>query len=114
MAEYFVLDGSVKENRYRVAVHIAVPGGSNAAGKPWSAVAVEFQESTASGVPWLTAPVQAELDAGTKFEVLMNVEVDAASVSKLADFEAAIAARAALEVAKLQALLQFWGQEGTI
>jgi len=114
MAEYFVLDGAVKENHYRVAAHVAVPGGNNAAGKPWTVVAVEFQESTVSAVPWLTAPVQAELDNGTKLEFVMNIEVDAASVAKLASFEAALAAQVTVETAELQARLEFWGQEGTV
>jgi len=114
MAEYFVLEGSQKENHYRVAAHIAVPGGNNAAGKLWADVAVESQESTLSEVPWLLPAVQTELDNGTKFEFVMDVEVDANSVSKLTDFEAALATRVTLETSKLQARLQYWGQEGTV
>jgi hypothetical protein len=117
MAEYFVLDGSVKENHYRVAAHIAVPGGNNAAGKLWSAVAVEFQNNdTASAVPYLLPAVQTDLDAGTKYEFVMDIEVDAelADPAKLTAFEAALAAQVTVETANLQARLQYWGQEGTV
>ena len=117
MAEYFVLDGSVKENHYRVAAHIAVPGGNNAAGKPWADVAVEYQsDGTASAVPYLLPAVQADLDAGTKYEFVMDIEVDAelTGPAKLTAFEAALTAQVAVETADLQARLQYWGQEGTV
>lgn len=116
MANYFVLAGSDKANHYQVAVHVDVPAGNNQAAKTWQSVAVEYQESTVSAVPWIDGATQTALDTGALYEFVIDVEVDAdeTDANKIVAVETAVTTARTDELARLQVLLRYWGYEGTV
>ena len=117
---YYVLDGSPKGNRLRVAMHIAVPGGNNAAGTAWQTAVAEYvisrDQGTISQVPGLSSGEQTKLDTGQLLEQVDQVEDDANAppLERKANVEAHVTARAAEVSAELANRLQHWGESGVV
>lgn len=116
MATFYVLDGAPKNNTLRVAVHIDVPSGDNAAGVPWSTALTQYLESTQSVVPWLDQASQDALDAGTRYELQVTVEDDAekSPADRAQTVKDTIQAAVSAETNRLGNVLRFWGHEGTV
>lgn len=125
MAHYKVMksgdDGAVR-HVWGMA-YTAVPGGSNAAGVPWSQVVVEYItfrnrrrgiNGTEARIPVAPA-IQAQLDAGTMFEWgLWHVEFPTSLTNPqaIAAVQAGVNAQEAAEISRLADELRYWGHEG--
>lgn len=85
MAAIHVLEGDGQ--RYRVVAHITTPAGSNKVGNTWAAciAAAGLTTSvlpTGTGLGQITSAEVAELAAGTKFEVVVTVDVPGAGLTQ--------------------------------
>ena len=116
--QYVVLDTGPKNNATKVVVHTDTPTGNNDVGTVWATALVEATAPVVSEVPVSVMPSgrQAELDAGTRFEWIVNVEYDAniPNAAKLTQLETQIAIDEVVELAEFENRLRFWGRTGSI
>ena len=118
-SQYVILAGSDEDNSVSVVVHTDVPAaGTNAAGTQWQTAVSQWRDGAASAVPTPILPGgrQTDLDSGIYHEWQFTAEYDAneSNANKQAALEAEITARAAAELSKMQNILQFWGETGSV
>jgi hypothetical protein len=115
MADFHVLDMSVKKDKARVAFHVSVPVETNAAGKALSDAVVECF-SPASEVEYLTQPEKDAVAAGTTYEHVEYVAFsgNATNGERLAIIQTQAAILQTKILERLRARLAFWGYEGTV
>ena len=117
---YYVLDGTRRGSRLRVAYHVEVPNSSNAAGTNWRTAVTEFLSTTDDGtlskVPGLASSEQNKLDAGELAEWVDAVEDDANAppATRKANVEAHVSAAAAERGQNMADRLQHWGESGSV
>lgn len=111
MANYHILEQSVKGDNIKVAFHIPIPVENNFAGFSLNTALVQYQESTLSQVPFITPSEQSELDAGTLCEVVKTVKFNAhlTNTQKKQIVDGLYNNLEISVVARLRHVLAFWG-----
>lgn len=120
MADFHVLETNPQKDVARIAIHVTVPAGNNAAGKSWSSAVLGHLGGTQSTkVPWLAATNPTEATAitnGSAYEFVESVQFNAndTNANKLSAMQAHVAARQAQILSRLQDTLRFWGYDGDV
>jgi hypothetical protein len=114
MSSYHVLTCSEKDHESTVAFHFAVPDSNNSAGVNWRTALKAYRPSPGSAVPNLEADFAVEYAAIQNGEVYEHVEAIPVTATwsnddKIAALSAAYTSLSATTLARLAAILKYWG-----
>lgn len=116
MSNYHILDGITDGNRFRVAIHVAVPNTNNLVSVNYRTALRQLRQLPdgtfpKSAVPFIQAAEQTQLDNGELIEEI--IEFNTHPGQNLAQKQAALDAAYSASIAPVQAkyanILQFWG-----
>ncbi len=122
---YVLLESGPRQNQVRVVAHSDVPNSNNAVGVKWRDAVVGWVGSQSDPVGDMTSVVpvsilptgiQANLDTGAVYEWEGTVRFNAnlSDIDKLILIEAWVVDRAAVELAEMETMLNYYGKTGSV
>ena len=113
MSDYHVLSQSGDGNKLSLIMHVAVPAGTNSAGRDHYAVVQAIRGEQISAYPFISAAEQTQLTDGELWELSGDISTypDESAADKQAKMDAYFTARSAALLAELNYRLEWYGYD---